>query len=480
MLPQALRRYAHLSVFFVSLLSLSLISCSRPAPNLLNQVLRTGELHIITRNSPSTYFQDRNGETGFEYELASAFAEHLGVRLKVETVDNLDLLYQRLTSERSESPVLAAAGLIETKLRSDQVMYSQGYLQIKPQIVYRQGADRPKNFNQLQGKKITLIKGGYHAEIMRQYQSEFPKLTFEESDQVEIADLLRLVNEKQIDATLVSSNELAINQVYFSEVRVAFSLERAKQQVWAMAQSADTSLLDAANTFLALESTQQLITELEERYYGHLDTLGYVGAYTFARHLKQRLPSFERYFKKAATEVELDWRLLAAMGYQESHWQPEATSKTGVRGLMMLTLPTAKEMGVTDRLDPEQSIFGGARYIKKIMQSLPETINEADRTWFALAAYNVGLGHLYDARNLAKQEGLDPDRWLDVKKMLPRLAEKKWYSQTRYGYARGGEPVHFVNNIRRYYDILTWSTQPQPESSSLSGQRLHTPTIRAK
>ncbi|AKX50592.1 membrane-bound lytic murein transglycosylase MltF [Thiopseudomonas alkaliphila] len=478
MLPQALRRYALFYVIFLGLLLLSLASCSRPEPTLLEHVLRSGELHIITRNSPATYFQDRNGETGFEYELANQFAKHLGVRLKVETVDNLDELYQRLASEQSGTPILAAAGLVKTQLRSDQVMYSNGYLEVKPQIIYRQGAERPKNVAQLIGKKITVLQGGYHAEIMRDQQHQHPELKFNQSDKVEIVDLLRLVNERKIDATLVSSNELAINQVYFSEVRVAFTLKPFQQQVWAMAKSEDTSLLAAANEFLGLESTKELLQQLEERYYGHLDTLGYVGAYTFARHLKQRLPSFERFFKQAAKELELDWRLLAAMGYQESHWQPEATSKTGVRGLMMLTLPTAKEMGVTDRLDPKQSIFGGARYIKKIIQDLPAGIHEDDRIWFALAAYNVGMGHLYDARGLASQEGLDPDRWLDVKQMLPRLAEKKWYSQTRHGYARGGEPVHFVNNIRRYYDILTWSTQPQPENSTLNTQQLHTPAIK--
>ncbi len=165
------------------------------------------------------------------------------------------------------------------------------------------------------------------------------------------------------------------------------------------------------------------------------------------------------------------------MGYQESHWLPTATSKTGVRGLMMLTLRTAKAMGVKNRLDPRQSIQGGARYISLLMSKLPESIYPADRVWFALAAYNVGMGHLGDARKLTAAEGLDPDKWLDVKTILPRLAQKQWYSKTRYGYARGGEPVHFVNNIRRYYDILTWVTQPQIEGTSISTSGAHLPGV---
>ena len=136
-------------------------------------------------------------------------------------------------------------------------------------------------------------------------------------------------------------------------------------------------------------------------------------------------------------------------------------------------------MGVSNRLDPAQSIQGGGKYIVQVRDSLPESIQEPDRTWFALAAYNIGGGHLEDARKLAEREGLDPNKWLDVKQMLPRLSQKQWYTQTRYGYARGGEPVHFVANIRRYYDILTWVTQPQMEGQQLVNNEFHTPGINA-
>jgi len=144
---------------------------------------------------------------------------------------------------------------------------------------------------------------------------------------------------------------------------------------------------------------------------------------------------------------------------------------------MMLTQNTAQAMGVSNRLDAKQSIMGGAKYLAKIKDELDDSIAEPDRTWFALAAYNVGTGHLEDARTLAKREGLNPNKWLDVKKMLPRLAQKQWYSKTRYGYARGGEPVHFVANIRRYYDILTWVTQPQLEGNQVVEGNLHVPGI---
>jgi membrane-bound lytic murein transglycosylase F len=152
----------------------------------------------------------------------------------------------------------------------------------------------------------------------------------------------------------------------------------------------------------------------------------------------------------------MDWHLLAAVAYQESHWDPRAQSRTGVRGLMMLTLPTAREMGVDNRLDPGQSLRGGARYLKNIKRRLPDDISEPDRTWFSLAAYNIGMGHLEDARVITERQGGDPHVWREVMEHLPLLQKSKYYQDARYGFARGEEAVTYVQNIRHYYSILEW------------------------
>lgn len=161
-------------------------------------------------------------------------------------------------------------------------------------------------------------------------------------------------------------------------------------------------------------------------------------------------------YKNAADKYGLDWKLLAAMGYQESHWNPKAVSPTGVRGIMMLTLQTAGHLGIKNRLDPESSIMGGAKYLDQIRRRFPEELKEPDRTWFAMAAYNVGYYHVIDAQILARKLGKDPNKWLDLQTVLPLLAQKKWYKKTLYGYARGWEPVKYVTNIRRYYDLLQY------------------------
>ena len=181
-----------------------------------------------------------------------------------------------------------------------------------------------------------------------------------------------------------------------------------------------------------------------------------MGSHTFNRNMRKTLPNYQALIQQVADEYQLDWHLLAAIAYQESHWNPLATSPTGVRGMMMLTLPTARELGVENRLDPLQSLRGGARYLKNIKRRLPQRIAEPDLTWFALAAYNIGMGHLEDARVITQRLGANPDVWVDVMAHLPYLQKSKYYKTVRHGFARGTEPVTYVQNIRHYYSILEW------------------------
>jgi peptidoglycan lytic transglycosylase F len=169
-------------------------------------------------------------------------------------------------------------------------------------------------------------------------------------------------------------------------------------------------------------------------------------------------------FEEVARETGVEWRLLAAISYQESKWDPRAVSPTGVKGMMMLTQATAADLGLDDREDVRQSILGGARYFLEVKDKVPTRVPEPDRTFMALAAYNVGFGHLEDARILTQMHGKNPDVWADVRQHLPLLADERWYPRTKRGYARGREPVGFVHNIRSYYDILLWMA-PQEMSA---------------
>jgi len=230
-----------------------------------------------------------------------------------------------------------------------------------------------------------------------------------------------------------------------------------------------TALIERADAFLTALQEDGRLEQLREQHFGHNTVLSRVGSHVFARNIRSKLPAYSKLIRQVAEEYKLDWHLLAAIAYQESHWDPEATSPTGVRGMMMLTGPTAREMGVKDRLDPLQSLRGGARYLKNIRRRLPADIDEPDRTWLALAAYNIGLAHLEDARVLTEQRGGDPHLWSDVMETLPLLQKREHYRNTRYGYARGKEAANFVQNIRHYYSILQWKDM----SANQPGQPLN-------
>ena len=227
---------------------------------------------------------------------------------------------------------------------------------------------------------------------------------------------------------------------------------------WATRRTDDTSLVDAVNDFFQRIERNGWLERLHARYYGHTGRLNFVETRAFWRGVRDRLPAIQTHFERAAELTGLDWRLLAAVGYQESHWRADAVSPTGVRGIMMLTRSTAQQMNVADRNDPEQSIVAGARYLRVVEQKIPGRIREPDRLWLTLAGYNVGFGHLEDARILTERDGADPDLWREIKQRLPLLTVKRFHQTVRHGYARGQEPVDYVDNIRNYYDMLVWFT----------------------
>ncbi len=433
------------------LLFLGLAACG----NDLQEIRERGEIRIVTINAPTTYYEDRNGPTGFEFALAERFARHLGVQLKIDIAVNAGQVLGTLTRKNAD---IGAAGLDVTTERRREVRFGPPYMDVSPELVYRmgKGKSKPRRLQDLTEGRIIVAAGSSHAERLRELAHTVPGLKWEEREDLAVIDLLEMVQDGEIDYTVVSSNELAVNQSFFPNVRPAFSLAPAVDIAWAVRRGRDPSLLQEIEEFFIRLRESGELDSLIEQYFAQVGQLNYVGARTFIQHMKKRLPEYQELFERAAEQYGFDWRLLAAVGYQESHWDPKAVSPTGVRGLMMLTRITAAELGVSNRLDPRQSIFGGADYLSRVRERLPEEITEPDRTYMALASYNVGYGHLQDARKITAKQGGDPNLWADVMLRLPLLQKEKWYSQTRYGYARGYEPVHYVKNIRRYYDVLVW------------------------
>ncbi len=426
---------------------------STPVIPALDRVKENGELVIVTRNSPTTYYETATGPKGFEYDLAKMFADHLGVRLRVITGRS----FAEIVSMLGRGDADLAVGLPITETGRQLVRYSPPYQKTTPQVVYRITKARPKTVKDLTDGVLQVVAGSTDVERLHELRKRYPDLAWKENPELDREHLMQMVWGEAIDYTIASANEVALTRRYYPELGAAFDLSKPQHLAWAFTRHTEDSLYAAAVKFLKQARKGGTLAQLEERYYGHLENLGYVDRRTFLAHIEQRLPRYRVMFEEAEGFIGLDWCLLAAIGYQESHWDPAAVSPTGVKGIMMLTNATASLLGIQDRIDPRESILGGARYFELIKQKIPERIPEPDRTWLALAAYNVGIGHLEDARILTQKRGGNPDSWVDVKKNLPLLAQEQWYQKTRNGYARGEEPVYYVENVRTYYDILQWA-----------------------
>ncbi|WP_245792149.1 membrane-bound lytic murein transglycosylase MltF [Teredinibacter waterburyi] len=423
-------------------------------PTTLESVKASGQLVVISRNGPTTYYEGPNGHMGFEYQLTKRFAKYLGVSLEVKEVENLGEIINLVGTRNGQ---LAAAGLTVTERRKEQVQFSEPYLQITQQVIYHQSEHKPTSVADLLNKRIMVIGNSSHAEHLRHLKLEYPELRWEERHDVEMLDLIEMVHAGEIDYTIVDSNAYRINSNIFPNAKVAFDITEPQDLAWAFPAQADASLYIEAQKFFESIKQNGVLENIIETHYGHLEEVEYSGAVLFANRLDVRLPKWEALLKEAAAEYDLDWQLLAALSYQESHWNPKAKSPTGVRGFMMLTLDTAKFVGIKNRLDARQSIFGGAKYFRSVYDRIPERIVDPDRRWLAMAAYNVGLGHLEDARILTARNGGDPDKWRDVRENLPLLAKRKYYKQLKHGYARGWEPVRYVKNIRNYQSVIAWN-----------------------
>ena len=441
------------------LLCLPFILSASHTPSALEQVLAAGELRIISRNGPTTYYEGRLGLDGYDYTLAKAFADHLGVTLAITEEENFGNMFERVGSVAGH---MAAAGLTVSKQRQEKVRFTRPYMEVTQEVLYRAGTKRPFKPSDLLGKSTLVISNSAHAERLSQLQQQLPELRWHEQSDIEMSDLMEMVHNGTIDYAVVDSNAYDMNRSLYPRARRAFTLSESPQAVaWVFPKGPDNSLFELADSFIADAHATGMLTEMEERFYGHVDGMDAGSAFTFARRVQQRLPLWQEYLEIAGTMFDLDWQLLAAMSYQESHWNSRAKSYTGVRGLMMLTKATAREVGVQDRLDPIQSIYGGAKYFRKIFNRIPDDIQGADRTWLSLAAYNIGFGHMEDARILTERMGGDPNKWTDVRTHLPLLTKRKHYRTTKHGYARGWEAVRYVQSIRSFYNTIALHEQVQ-------------------
>ncbi len=434
---------------------LAIIAClaagCEPGPRPIAPVARSGELVVLTVNGPATYFEDAQGlASGFEHDLATLFARELGARATFVLIDNPAKIDHALREGRAH---LAAAALPRHFDFPGGLAWGPSYFTTQHQIVRRSADPKPKSLDDIAGKRVGVIEQS----VAEYFLLDPPRLTIpleRMPPEADITELLENVADGTLDYALVESNRFTLLRKFFPTLDVAFNVGKPVDYAWLFSTVDKKHLLDAAKPFFERIRKDGTLARLLDRYYGHAARIQPLDAVKLLDLIGKQLPHLKPFFEEAEQVSGIDWRLIAAIGYQESHWDPLAASPTGVRGLMMLTEETADRLEVRNRLDPRESILGGARYLALLKEGLPSRIAEPDRTFLALAAYNLGIGHLEDARILAQRSKLDPDKWQDVKQVLGKLADPQSFQTLRHGYARGFEGLQFVDNVRNYYDIL--------------------------
>ena len=438
------------AIFFLIIVSSFFISSGEFFDKSSSLPVKTDKLIVIAVNSYGTFYQNYKGEyAGLEFDLVSEFAEEIDKKIKFIVVSDVEAAL--LSLEKNQGHMIT--GINVADLSRQHISFGPIYQRVQPQIAYNTNFSKPKNISDLSGKNIEIVSGTVHSDQLHKEKLKIPSLKWTEMN-TSVDDLLTRLSKGQSDYVVADSIQISIQKNFYTNLGVAINLGKKSGKAWAFSSYMEPELKTKARRFFKKINKDGNLNRLLDKYYGHIHRLGQDDVKKFLKNTRKLLPDLRSYFYEAEEKTNIDWRLIAALAYQESHWDRMATSSTNVRGIMMLTEDTAQRMEVTDRLDARQSILAGARYLLILKDTLPSRIVEPDRTWIALAAYNQGYGHIEDARILAQRMKLSPDLWVDLKKSLPLLSDSTHFENLKYGYARGGEAVYLTESVRAYYDIL--------------------------
>jgi membrane-bound lytic murein transglycosylase F len=433
------------------------------APPTVEAIKARGVLRVATLNSPTSYYLGTHGPEGLEYQLAAGFARALGVRLQVEPQPNRGALRNALASGEAD---LVAAHLSWDPAWAEVGMPAKPFDEVAQHWVYRRGQRRPDSLAEVAERRVVVMEDSVEALFLASWAPRAGvALDWIEIPRDGSIDALDAVADGTADVALVDAHEFAFARALHPEIGIAFSLPQRRPVQWMLPRGA-SALRDAVDAWFLGERRSGRLAALSERALQASAQMRLLTAREFRQHVEQRLPALQALFEQASVQTGVDWRLLAALAYQESQWNPRAESQNGARGIMMLMPETAATVGVSDTFDARQSILGGARYFLRVMAQIPARIPEPDRTWFAIASYNMGYGHLEDARVITQMRGGDPDSWAEVRENLPLLADEAWFQRVKNGYARGWEAQYTVDRVRQFANVLEWRSTARHQSGT--------------
>lgn len=444
------KQFIIISISVISILFLILFIHYISIRMSISKIKKEGKIIVLMRNAPTIYYQGAEGPAGFEYELMSDFAEFLDVKLEIKLYDGMSELLSAIDDKKGD---IASGSITKTKARNDTLLFGPEYYNVSEVVVYKRGQKKPKEINDLKNYSFMISSNTSYISTLQELKKDHPKLKWKVTDELSTEQLLYRVYKKKLDCTVADKNIFDINRRYYPGIRIAFPIKEDQSLAWVINED-KRYIKKVLKYWLRKYKRSGDYDRLVAKYYDYSKIFDYVDTRAFHRKIKNTLPKYKTVFMEVAKKYDFPWQLLAAQSYQESHWRSNAKSPTGVRGMMMLTRNTAKSLGVSNRLNPYQSINGGAKYLSKLLKQVPENVYEEDKILFALAGYNVGMAHIKDAISLAEELSIDENRWNEFKTVLPLLTQEKYYKKLKYGYARGNEPVIYVERILNYKNIL--------------------------
>ena len=417
----------------------------------LSEMQRYGVLRVITRNNAATFFMWRGEQMGFEFELLREFAKRHGLHVEMIVAPQHASLFEML--ERGAGDIAAASLPVDVPPRTPDVVMTRPFNYVYDHLVARHDDDSILGFEDLNGRTVTVRPSSTHWRTLERFRDSGLKIDIMPApEDAETETLIAAVGEGRLDLTVAASHVLDIELGHRSDVRKALTLRGPVALGWAVRRN-NPELLAALDAFLEKEYRGLFFNVVYQKYFENPVRMRRHREDRVDHELAGGLSPWDELVKREAATHGFDWPLIVAQMYQESRFNPKAKSHAGALGLMQMLPRTAREFGVRDLRDPEQSIRGGVAYLSWLHSRFEPDLAVKDRMWFALAAYNAGYGHVTDARRLASgQLGLDPNRWFDNVETAMRLLSKRAYHRnTVHGYVRGHEVVKYVREIRERY-----------------------------
>ena len=444
----------------------------------LSEIKKRGRLIAIVDNSSTSYFIYKGQPMGYEYDLLSRLAKKLGVDLEIIITTSLEEAFSML--QRGEGDIVAH-NLAITRERQEKIAFTLHHNEVRQVLVQR----KPKSWRnmtvdaidkqlirnplELAHKEVHVKKASAHAARLRNLSDEIGSeiLVLEQDASVEVEALIRKVADGEIEYTVADENVARLNAAYYANLDVNTPISFSQRIAWGVRKNAP-DLLQAVNSWIKEIRKTSDYAVIYNKYFKNRTNMKMLATSHYSSISGNKISPYDKHIKAAAKKIGWDWRLLAAVVYQESKFNPEAESWMGAAGLMQLMPETAEIFGAEDPLDPHQNIMAGASYLQWLDKFWADEVPDRDeRVKFVLASYNVGQGHVLDARRLARKHGKDPAVWEgSVAYFLERKADPAFYNDevVKLGYCRGGEPVRYVKNIMqrqaRYRQLIP-DEQPQ-------------------